>query len=65
MSQIQSTNPNNVSTNLSFVDASTDTYQKRLNSLNKEKEKDEKMETMIRNGSYQSVLATQKRHAAW
>lgn len=42
-----------------------DTYQKRRSSLAKDKSRDECVSRMIRNGSYQSVLECQKRHAAW
>lgn len=52
MSQIHSPNSNNVSVNSSYLEVSTDTFQKRADSQAREKERDEHMARMIRNGSY-------------
>lgn len=51
--------------NSSSILENSDLCQKKSHSVAKEKERDHQIATMIRNGSYQSVLSMQKRHAAW
>ena len=54
----------NTSMNMSTLEISTE-YDKKNNSIAKEKSRDQHIAKLIRNGSFESVIATQKRHAAW
>jgi hypothetical protein len=58
-------NRSNQSINESTLDVSTSGFHNRMSSKEKEKAKDEQIFKMIKNASYESVLLTQKRHAAW
>lgn len=55
----------NTSMSMTSLQVSTDNIDKRNNSIAKEKARDQHIATLIRNGSFESVLATQKRAAAW
>ena len=49
----------------SLLDITNNTIDSKVDQAIKEKQKDDHISKMIRNGSYESVLASQKRHAAW